>query len=216
MENIFFLILFSFLILYGLANLLFLNAKEAGLTKLNRRVYLVAIFVSVIASGIIIIRYWEFKYYQILLLLLYFIGLNPLLIIFPFSNINGRMGARMKNILSKLFLIGYGFLLAVGLLGMTSPGNTWGNSALFFGILITFWALPNILLATLMTTDYRFNGIVRICLGIIVLLVIIFTIKSNDYTGRTEDMIRPLAGIICFYIIAEGYFYLVKAHNAAE
>jgi hypothetical protein len=210
MEATLILTLIGIIILFGLSNLAFLNANDFNIKKLKKYVFYTTLSIVFISFMIGFLLFDELTFIDKLLYFFIGIFINPLLIIFPLSSMSVKISPYVSNILSKTLLIIYTVVLLIGLIGMTSSGNTWGNSGLLSGVVLVVWALPNILLATIMSNDFRFTGITKLVLGILSLLIIIITIKDSEYTGDSERSFRTIAFLTCVYFTFEGYLFIAK------
>lgn len=212
METAFILLLIIVTVLFGWSNLSYLNSNDRNIEKLYRMIFYA--YLSLFSIGFIISLFilidlcWLDKVF-------YVVGgvvINPLLIIFPLSSFSNKISLKAKSIISGIFIVVYSCILIWGLIGMTAPGTTWGNSGLLVGTLCVIWSLPNILLATLMSIHYKFQGTVKLITGIVSLIIILITFRGSEYTGDTEGSFRTITFIMCGYFSFEGYLFIMK-HN---
>jgi hypothetical protein len=216
MNSILFFIATFTLLLFSLFNVIFLTINEKKQKHFVKNLYYGILFLFAfgvlfslaLIKGLTIIDWFLFVCIAIF-------G-NPLIFVFPFSNIREKIGPRLKKLLSKFFLIYYGLILIFGLLGMAFPANTWGNSILIYGIILTVWSLPNILLATVMHIDYRFAGLFRMVTGSLALINISIALSNSDYSGSFENRLKLVSFLTAIYFLFEGYLFLSKHKRSAN
>jgi hypothetical protein len=210
MNTALFLITSFTLLLFSLLNVVYLNITVDKHKQFAINVYYGMLSVLIIAILLVFVFIQGFSNSdRFLIFSVAFFG-NPLIFVFPISTIWKKISCRLKRLFSKFFMVFYGIILLFGLLGMTFPANTWGNSTIIYGITLTIWSLPNILLATVMTKDYRFAGISRIAIGSLSLINISITMAHSDYNGNFENSMKMISFLTGIYFIFEGYLFIAK------
>ncbi len=91
---------------------------------------------------------------------------------------------------------------------MTSAGTTWGNFRMYEGIIISIFAIQNIILLTFFSKQYIFLGTLKIVAGTLTLILILLTITTNDYTWETEHSARILSFFNCIILILIGILFI--------
>lgn len=150
---------------------------------------------------------WELEYDTIGILWLTSLLKNPLIILLYFSDIHSRIPMKFISWISSIALIVYSGFLYFGLWQLDAPGGNWGNSTQVTGAITTLWSLSNILLATLINSQWNFAGILRLITAMASFTTIILTHTTNHHSGEAEHAYHLLSLFICIYLLYEAFLF---------
>jgi len=208
MDNLLIIIILIYTVILGFLNYLKFKIIDTDLVRFEKTVYLFVVILALIEFILVlIIAFKDITLLFLIRIILLSILFNISIFLFPIIK-----KYKNKKIISNsiyFFQLLFYLSLCYGLYLMTSPANTWGNSNLFSGLIISFFSIQNLFLFCILKQNL-YIGIFKIIVSILTITLIVLNLKINEYNSNSEQLSRIVVFVICFYLIIEGLFNFGK------